>query len=536
MFTAARRYRDTPVCGSDCCERRASEGRSARAVPPHRDSLMRSGVKNRGPARPRAPRPNARYARRRNAWKRNVRRRAPADHACREQARAADIEGAIYARRKALADLMHSQALGQGDIRRAVRQITETASQVLDVERASVWRAGRRRGAIECIDLYERSQARHSAGTRIRATDVPRYFAALQTRARDPRARRPHRSAHQRVPQRDTCSRSASARCWTRPCSCAARWSASSVTSTRGRARRWQLAEELLAGTFADFVALVLETAAWHEAEEALRVERDAIDSKVVERTRELAESEANLRALRRFLAGRDGGDPDRGQQDGAGQPPRGGDVRGAAARDPGAQRPRPLGEPGRARPLPGEVMRDRARRRLRGRDAGRGRPDVLGAPVRRSGCGSPATTRWWRRWSTSPRSGRRTKRCACWRRHDALTGIFNRRHVEELVRKELERAQRHSRPLTVAMMDADHFKAINDTHGHQVGDEVLRAIARPLPADAARQRRVRPLRRRGVRRGVPGDRPGVGAQRRRAAARGGRGGADHGRRSVAGP
>ena len=61
---------------------------------------------------------------------------------------------------------------------------------------------------------------------------------------------------------------------------------------------------------------------------------------------------------------------------------------------------------------------------------------------------------------------------------HDQLTGVFNRRHVEDLVRKELERAQRHARPLTVAMMDADHFKAINDSHGHPVGDEVLRAIA----------------------------------------------------------
>ena len=61
---------------------------------------------------------------------------------------------------------------------------------------------------------------------------------------------------------------------------------------------------------------------------------------------------------------------------------------------------------------------------------------------------------------------------------HDQLTGVFNRRHVEDLVRKELERAQRHMRSLTVAMMDADHFKVINDSHGHQVGDEVLRAIA----------------------------------------------------------
>ncbi len=91
-----------------------------------------------------------------------------------------DIEGEIHARRKALADLMHSQVLGQGDVNQAFKQITETASQVLEVERASVWRLADSGAAIECIDLFERSPGRHSSGVRIEASDVPRYFAALQ--------------------------------------------------------------------------------------------------------------------------------------------------------------------------------------------------------------------------------------------------------------------------------------------------------------------------------------------------------------------
>jgi diguanylate cyclase (GGDEF)-like protein len=61
---------------------------------------------------------------------------------------------------------------------------------------------------------------------------------------------------------------------------------------------------------------------------------------------------------------------------------------------------------------------------------------------------------------------------------HDPLTGVFNRRHLEDVLRQELDRAERHARPLAVAMMDADHFKSINDTYGHQTGDEVLRAIS----------------------------------------------------------
>ena len=60
----------------------------------------------------------------------------------------------------------------------------------------------------------------------------------------------------------------------------------------------------------------------------------------------------------------------------------------------------------------------------------------------------------------------------------DGLTGINNRRHFLELCEKELERAQRYDRPLTMMMMDVDHFKRVNDTYGHAAGDEVLKQLA----------------------------------------------------------
>lgn len=59
----------------------------------------------------------------------------------------------------------------------------------------------------------------------------------------------------------------------------------------------------------------------------------------------------------------------------------------------------------------------------------------------------------------------------------DSLSGAFNRRYFEETAREEIARAQRYQRPLSLLMMDADHFKRINDTYGHAIGDATIRAI-----------------------------------------------------------
>jgi len=59
----------------------------------------------------------------------------------------------------------------------------------------------------------------------------------------------------------------------------------------------------------------------------------------------------------------------------------------------------------------------------------------------------------------------------------DALTGLANRRAFDAMLQRILADARRHQRPLSVLMVDADHFKRINDVHGHPVGDEVLRML-----------------------------------------------------------
>ena len=63
----------------------------------------------------------------------------------------------------------------------------------------------------------------------------------------------------------------------------------------------------------------------------------------------------------------------------------------------------------------------------------------------------------------------------------DTLTGLANRRRTVERLTHELARAQRTERPLCLVICDVDHFKAVNDTHGHNVGDDVLRAVASEL-------------------------------------------------------
>ncbi|HEY9027922.1 MAG TPA: diguanylate cyclase [Burkholderiaceae bacterium] len=62
---------------------------------------------------------------------------------------------------------------------------------------------------------------------------------------------------------------------------------------------------------------------------------------------------------------------------------------------------------------------------------------------------------------------------------HDDLTGLVNRRHMQELLENERMRLERSEQDWCVALIDLDHFKSVNDAHGHAIGDEVLRALSR---------------------------------------------------------
>lgn len=69
---------------------------------------------------------------------------------------------------------------------------------------------------------------------------------------------------------------------------------------------------------------------------------------------------------------------------------------------------------------------------------------------------------------------------------HDQLTGLYNRHYFETIIGGELERADRYHEPISMLLLDLDHFKAVNDTWGHLVGDDLLKTMS------AAIQREIR--------------------------------------------
>jgi diguanylate cyclase (GGDEF)-like protein len=68
--------------------------------------------------------------------------------------------------------------------------------------------------------------------------------------------------------------------------------------------------------------------------------------------------------------------------------------------------------------------------------------------------------------------------------RTDMLTGLFNRRHMDEQLRAAIKTARRHGQEIGLLLLDVDHFKTVNDTYGHAGGDAVLRELARRIKGE----------------------------------------------------
>ena len=90
----------------------------------------------------------------------------------------------------------------------------------------------------------------------------------------------------------------------------------------------------------------------------------------------------------------------------------------------------------------------------------------------------------------------------------DGLTKIFNKKYFLDRLESEFAYAVRHRTPLSLVMFDIDHFKRINDTHGHLAGDYALSTLAKIVRRHDPPGGRLRALRRRGVRGHLPRHRP----------------------------
>lgn len=74
---------------------------------------------------------------------------------------------------------------------------------------------------------------------------------------------------------------------------------------------------------------------------------------------------------------------------------------------------------------------------------------------------------------------------------HDELTGLANRRELDRILGEECERSRRFGQPVALVLVDVDHFKGVNDTHGHLAGDAVLREVALRLGSEVRNVDRV---------------------------------------------
>jgi diguanylate cyclase (GGDEF)-like protein/PAS domain S-box-containing protein len=384
-----------------------------------------------------------------------------------------EVEDLLYPYRKLVARLRRSDAVTRGDVDEALRQVTELAAQVLRVDRTSVWRLAASGARIECLDLYLRETGTHGTVAPLERQSAPAYFEALETErcivAHDATVDLRTRGLEAYL------SGNGIGAMLDAPVFLHGEMVGVVCHEHVGPARHWQLWEELVAGTMADFVALVME------ADERQRALAEA------ERYRRHLEEETALRSV--FEAAPVPLAMTRADDTIELFNPRAVEVMGVptSALVPGTIRAE------RFYAHPAERQRILAEVRETGAVDGREILMKTWEGVERWCLASMRTIVFrgaahvimgFTEIQAQKEVEARLRDAAI---RDPLTGIHNRRHFFEVAAKELERSHRYGRPLAVAMLDADHFKEKNDRYGHLAGDELLVGFAR-IAASELRQ------------------------------------------------
>lgn len=169
-----------------------------------------------------------------------------------------------------LVQLARSQTFQQGNLKAALREITEAAAQTLLVKRVGVWLYKEDRSAIECVDLYDVSQKEHTCGVSFLKANYPGYFQALEEERSI--------AVDDAIKDKRTQELSASYLCvfgiaslLAAPIWLGGRLAGVVCHEHFGEVRQWTLAEENFAGSIADFVTLAIEASDRNAAQEALR-------------------------------------------------------------------------------------------------------------------------------------------------------------------------------------------------------------------------------------------------------------------------
>ncbi len=207
----------------------------------------------------------------------------------------------IQRQNDALLALTTSHRGKEGNFTKICQEITEVAAQTLDVERVSIWCYNSDCSAIQCVNLFERSEHRHSEGLELFAHDYPRYFQALGSNrviAADDAHTHPATqefSAHYLTPLGIASMLDA-------PIRLGGQVVGVVCCEHLGIARKWLLEEQQMIGSLADFVALGMEECERVRSQQELRHYQEHLEELVGDRTTEL--QAANER-LQQEIAGR---------------------------------------------------------------------------------------------------------------------------------------------------------------------------------------------------------------------------------------
>ena len=406
------------------------------------------------------------------------------------------MEARLREHRKRLTTLMRSPALGTGDIASALSEVTRLAADLLSVERVGVWQLSADGSTLECLDLFTRGSGEHAHGQRLHAVDLPSYFEALsEDRAlasfaarRDPRMREleaTYLGPHGIEAKLDA------------PVFLRGRLVGLVSHEHTGEPRRWQFWEELVAATMADFVALVIQAREQLRVEQQLGELRMRVDQMLEDRTNEVVRENADLQ--REVDALQLAAEAIRRSED---------DLRRLFAASPvpmllvarKSQQILTLNEKCasalRCRP---DDLRDKPVSQLFVHDTDLSElwselSRVNSEESRELHLRSLDGQSFWAQVSartvmfssvdtvmvgfvdlTAQKAVEHQLRFLAQR--DPLTQAYNRHHFWQLAHTEMARVRRYGRPLSIAMIDADHFKGVNDHYGHDVGDAVLRLI-----------------------------------------------------------